>query len=107
MISISTLFGALNMQRLLEDGAMGKFISEMAFFKGASSGWSCVCPIFMAVKSYPRWPRCGALRLEELYAFPVFIQLFKATVPVNGVAVNEFDFNRAGGVQYEYNHAVM
>ena len=86
---------------------MGKFNSEMAFFKGASFGWSCVCPIFMAVKSYPRWPRCGALRLEELYAFPVFIQLFKATVPVNGVAVNEFDFNRAGGVQYEYNHAVM
>ena len=49
---------------------MGKFGSGMAFFKGADSGWTCLCPIFMTVKSYPRWSRCGALRLEE-HVFPI------------------------------------
>ena len=76
---------------------MGKFNSGMAFFKGADSGWSCLCPIFMIVKSYPRWSRCGALRLEELYESPLSIQLFNATVPLfYGVAVNDFDLNRTG-----------
>ena len=49
---------------------MGKFNSGMAFFGGADSGWSCLCPIFMTDKSYPRWSRCGALRLEE-HVFPI------------------------------------
>ena len=75
---------------------MGKFNTGMAFFRGADSGWSCLCPIFMTVKSTSRWSRCGALRLEELYTSPVSVQLFNESIPFNGVAVNLFDLNHTG-----------
>ena len=70
MLSSSPCFRELGMRCCRDSRGNVVLNSGMAFFKGADSGWSCLCPIFMTVKSLPKWSRCGALRLED-HVFPI------------------------------------
>ena len=70
MISSSPCFRELGMRCCRDSRGNVVVNSGMVFFKGVDSGWSYVCPIFMTFKSYPRWSRGGALRLDE-HVFPI------------------------------------